>query len=365
MGLSLYIHVPFCTRRCSYCSFYHVQSQEHELAFIERIERELSVGLGSLRERTPLQTVFIGGGTPSVLGPDSLTRLFAALAPWISPVDTVETTMELNPEDVSDELLERIVGYGVNRISLGIQSMHPLAQKVLSRCTPETNREAIRQVMERFDNVSFDVLLGVPGRQPDDLRATITELAGFSPTHLSVYGLEPGGDMSREVERFFTAVDPDQSVDEYLIVCEHLSGEGYRHYEVSNWARPGRESLHNRVYWGGGDYLGVGPAAHSYIDGRRFYNEPSLGAWLGSGEGGVRVEDAGADTPLERMMLGLRTADGVPQGWCDGRIVDELAAAGLAVREAGRVRLTDRGFLVLNDIVFRLVPDGEASDEAQ
>jgi len=359
MGLSLYIHVPFCTRRCSYCSFYHVQSQEHERAFVRRLEADLAAALGELRGRTPLETVFIGGGTPSVLDPESLERLFAALAPWVSSEQTRETTMELNPEDVTDGLLDRVAGYGVNRISLGVQSMHPLAQKVLSRCPPESNREAIGRVVQRFDNVSFDVLLGIPGREPGDLRDTIIELAGFSPAHFSVYGLEPGGDMSGEVERFFTAVDPDRSVEEYLIVCEHLAGEGYRHYEVSNWARPGRESFHNRVYWGGGDYLGMGPAAHSCIDGRRFYNPPSLATWLASGSDGVRVEDPGADTPLERMMLGLRTADGVPAEWCDGRIVDDLTAAGLAVREDERVCLTDRGFLVLNDIVCRLVPDDE------
>lgn len=359
MGLSLYMHVPFCTRRCSYCSFYHVQSQEHEPAFVNRLERELRDGLEPLRRRTPLHTVFIGGGTPSVLSPESLDRIFAALSPWVCAEATREITMELNPEDVTDSLLEEIVARGVNRVSLGVQSMHPLAQKVLSRCPPERNRDAIARVMRRFDNVSFDVLLGVPGREVADLAATIDELAGYAPAHFSVYALEPGGDMSSEVERFFTAVDPERSAEEYMLVCDRLAASGYRHYEVSNWARPGRESFHNRVYWGGGDYLGVGPAAHSCIDGRRFYNAPSLVEWLRAGPGDVRIEDAGADTDLERMMLGLRTDEGVPGGWCDDNVVADLVGAGLAVRAQGRVRLTERGFLVLNDIVCRLLPDAQ------
>ena len=147
---------------------------------------------------------------------------------------------------------------------------------------PGINRRAIDLILDRFDNVSFDVLLGVPGRTVPSLDRTISGLARLRPAHFSVYCLEPGGDMAAQVEGFFAGVDADGFADEYLIVCRRLGDGGYGHYEVSNFARPGRESRHNRVYWDGGDYLGVGPAAHSCLGGERFHNPPSLATYVES-----------------------------------------------------------------------------------
>jgi oxygen-independent coproporphyrinogen-3 oxidase len=357
--LSLYIHVPFCTRRCSYCSFYHVGAdREREVRFVDALVGEIGAALPAAGS-VSLRTIFFGGGTPTVMGSDSWERVLRALSPWIPAGGVAEFTVEMNPEDVTRERVEFLRGLGVNRASLGVQSMHEVGQKVLKRCSPEANARAIETVMSVFDNVSFDVLLGVPKTAPADLGRTLGALLAHRPRHFSVYGLEAGGDMSREVERFFAAVDPDRVADEYLFACRALAEAGYRHYEVSNFAEPEYESLHNRVYWEGGDYLGLGPAAHSALDGRRFWNEPSLEAYLSrTGPELVRARgfDVGADHDLERAMLALRTERGAPRSWLtqDDGVIDELQREGLVAVGDGRVRATDRGYLVLNDLVIRL-----------
>ncbi len=358
--LSLYIHIPFCTRRCSYCSFYHVPAgQNLEHAFVDALLREIAAATEALGEAVQFRTVFAGGGTPTAMDEGSWTRIVNAIEPAFPAGGPEEFTVEMNPEDVTPGLVRFLRGLGVNRASLGVQSMHPAGQKVLKRCDPGVNTRAIEMVRDQFDNVSFDVLLGVPKTTGDDLAATVETLLAHDPQHLSVYGLEPGGDMSDQVEGFFRAVDPDRVADEYLRVCAMLGARGFRHYEVSNFALAGFESLHNRVYWDGGEYLGVGPAAHSSLEGRRFWNEPVLGAYLergGAGHLAARVWDESAGGDIERLMLALRTDRGAPQESCSTAAAATLAAEGLVELRDGRVFATDRGYLVLNDLVLRLAP---------
>lgn len=357
--LSLYIHIPFCTRRCSYCSFYHVEAQrEREVRFVDALLSEIGAAMPA-RDEVALRTIFVGGGTPTVLGHDSWERIMQALSPWMPAGGPAEFTVEMNPEDVTREMVAFLRSLGVNRASLGIQSMHEVGQKVLKRCTPEINTRAIETVMREFDNVSFDVLLGVPKTTPEDVARTISVLLGYKPRHFSVYGLEAGGDMSHEVERFFAAVDPDRVADEYLGVCTTLAAADYRHYEVSNYAQPGFESLHNRVYWDGGDYLGLGPAAHSSLGGQRFWNEPALDAYLsrsGPEQVAARHIDVIEDEGLERLMLALRTDRGLSLESVarDATVVEQFCREGLLAADGGRIRATDRGYLVLNELVLRL-----------
>jgi len=361
--LSLYIHVPFCTRRCSYCSFFHVQSiAESQDAYVAALEDELDATLTAFGEPR-LRTVFIGGGTPSVLDRESLERVFGTFRAYIDTETTEEVTVELNPEDVTLDLVTFLRDQGVTRLSLGIQSMDAIAQKVLKRCPPEQNLVAVDIARRVFDNISFDVLIGVPGSSMEIFRNTLDTLSALGPEHFSVYCLEPGGDMSHEVEKFFSAVDSDRVAEEYLFTCEHLRNAGYEHYELSNFALPGRVSIHNSIYWGEGDYLGAGPGAHSFVDGERFSNLPSLEEYLahrGQERPARRVVDGGVDRGLERLMLGLRTANGIPRTSCrcTESVLEELAAADLVELEGERVRLTDEGYLVLNDIVLRI--SGEA-----
>jgi len=333
------------------------KERERERAFVDALVDEIAVALTEIG-RVSLRTVFVGGGTPTVLEPHEWERVIAAITPHVPREGIEEFTVEMNPEDVDADLVRFLRGLGVNRASLGIQSMHEVGQKVLKRCTPGVNEHAIDIVRSQWDNVSFDVLLGVPKTNAVDLRATMAHLLTKEPTHLSIYGLEPGGDMGEEVERFFRAVDPDRVADEYLEACALAAAAGFSHYEVSNFARPGFESGHNRVYWDGGDYLGVGPAAHSSIDGRRFSNAPSIDAYVarrGAEHLAARLHDDGGDVRLESLMLALRTDRGVAVDACDAGALATLATEGLATVDAGRVRLTDSGYLVLNNVVLRLL----------
>lgn len=361
--LSLYVHIPFCKRRCPYCTFYHVpKCSDSEAAFVGTLLAEVERTLGAYVEGVDIGTVYFGGGTPSIITKASWARIFGALGPYLSDNTTDEVTCEFNPEDVTLDLLDFFTAAGVNRISLGIQTMDEVAQKQLGRCSPEVNRRAIESALDRYPNVSFDVLLGVPHRGATSLERTIAELADYRPAHLSVYCLERGGDLEAGVERFFEDVDPDRTAVEYLRVCDRLEQHGYRHYEVSNFALPGFESRHNRVYWEGGDYLGLGPGAHSYVTGRRFHNPPSIDDYLaraGTGVDAGRVYDdpTAEEREMERLMLQLRTSGGVVvEGLrCSDDVVNGILEDGLAVVDGGRLMLTNRGYLVLNDIVLRLL----------
>jgi oxygen-independent coproporphyrinogen-3 oxidase len=277
-----------------------------------------------------------------------------------------EITCELNPEDVNDRILAFLHDRGVNRISLGVQSMITRSQRILKRCGPETNTRAIESATKIFSNVNLDVLLGIPGGSLEQQKRTVERLARYQPAHFSVYCIEPGGDLAGEVDGFFSGVDPDRSVDEYLYVCDRMRGLGYVHYEVSNFALPGRESLHNRCYWAGGEYVGVGPGAHSFMDGRRYHNLPSLKTYLTEGWAGtdkIRVYDRrdSAAVETERLMLALRTSGGAPLQWavCGDTVIRDIVSGGLARIETDRLVLSDRGYMVMNDILLRLLNTGD------
>jgi oxygen-independent coproporphyrinogen-3 oxidase len=373
--VSLYIHTPFCKRRCSYCTFYHLPYDEaQDRAYLAAVVNEL----GSLkREFGPLdiQTVFFGGGTPTVLQTASLDRILGAVRDDIS--SAAEITVEANPEDIDGDKMRALRGLGVNRVSIGIQSMQPKALHVLKRCSAELNARAIATVKEHFDNFSVDLLIGIPGSTSHDVRETLDRILEFAPPHMSLYCLEPGGPMQRDVADFFTRVDSEQAADEYLAVCARLGDAGYRHYEVSNFAREGRLSRHNFAYWDGSEYLGAGPSAHSFMGGSRFHNEASLPRYIAAfgGDGahataqvepGVRgagelrgVDERGPEEKnLEALMLGLRTERGAELGAIRNHdVLEALVDEQLAFVEGGRLVLRARGYLLLNEIVERLSRD--------
>ena len=214
-AISLYVHVPFCMRRCSYCTFYHVPHiDDYETAFVNGLIRELASAAEVLGEPFRCPTVFFGGGTPSVLSGKSLDKIFDAIAPYVSDTDDVEITLEANPEDVNEGLLRGLRNRGVNRLSLGVQSMNPGALKVLKRCTADVNARAIDLVAAHFGNHSIDVLLGIPGGTLADLQSTMKRLTNCAPPHFAVYCLEPGGVMKSEVGDFFAGVDPERAAEE-------------------------------------------------------------------------------------------------------------------------------------------------------
>jgi oxygen-independent coproporphyrinogen-3 oxidase len=373
-SISLYLHVPFCARNCPYCSFYHVaHSPEQEAEYVDAACEEIRRIPNELGSEVSLRTVYFGGGTPSVLSDQSLARIRSALDAYISEGRLLEFTMELNPEDVNETLLGRLVDMDVNRISLGTQSMDTRAQKKLQRCSLKTNRRAVALLRSYFDNISFDVLAGIPlrGYGCTELKETMHTLQAYHPKHFSVYCLEYHEGESPGSLEFFNGVDAEKSADEYLLGCDYLKEQGYHHYEVSNFAVPGFESLHNLAYWCGDEYVGIGPGAHSFMNGRRYYNEPSLERYLSSAADGrqrARIyDDEKSDHLLEKLMLALRTDRGIPVEWIHSShgVVAELVDQGLATVSGGNMILNERGFLLLDEIIVRIAEECENEQEGR
>ncbi|UCG50826.1 MAG: radical SAM family heme chaperone HemW [Candidatus Latescibacterota bacterium] len=360
--VSLYVHIPFCERRCPYCTFYHVPKTDRamETRLVEGLIGEFRIAGADLGRQFQIPTVYFGGGTPSLLDHRSFEILIDEISPFLT-AGSVEITVESNPEDVNERLMQNLSGIGVNRLSLGIQSMSSRAQNVLKRCTPRSNEQAVRIAKRYFQNISLDLLLGIPGGTARELEESLAAVDRFEPQHVSVYCLEPGGVIPPDTDDFFDRVDMERAADEYLLVCDRLRTRGFGHYEVSNFARSGFESRHNKVYWNGGEYLGIGPSAHSFIEGERYSNVPSIDQYLAEWPmfpRTVRRHEVRGETErrLEEIMLDLRTSVGTPLDRlkCNPRLVDELVDEDLASIVEERLVLTDRGYLVLNEIVHRL-----------
>jgi oxygen-independent coproporphyrinogen-3 oxidase len=370
----LYVHVPFCARKCLYCDFESVATLARIPDYLDAVEREAR---RRAREVDAVDTVYVGGGTPSVLGPARLARLLETLLATFAIRPGAEVTVELNPDDVTADLLAALEGAGVNRLSVGVQSFDDEALRALGRRHDAAGaRRAIGLVRSRgFSNLSLDLMFGWRGQRAAAHRRDLVEALAFEPEHLSCYQLtvERGG-KAPFAARLAAGDDPraSEAAQRRLFVATHetLTGRGYEHYEVSNFtrARPGFRSRHNERYWSHGPYLGLGPAAHSF-DGarRRSWNAPSLDEYL-EGRGGAETLDD-EQLLLERLMLGFRTSRGVEEaalaaipGWERG--VERLVARGLCRREAGRLAPTVAGLLVADALpleLFELDRHGDAA----
>jgi oxygen-independent coproporphyrinogen-3 oxidase len=348
----LYVHLPFCAHRCGYCDFVTAVGRQSQHAdYVEALLAELELERGVLAPE--LETVFLGGGTPTFTEPHALKRLLAALPP------ASEVTVEANPETVTQELAHMLRDPGVNRISLGVQSFRPRLLEVLDRVVqPDTVRRAFYHLRDAgFDNISLDLIYGIPGQSPADLEADLGDALALEPEHLSCYELEakPGTRFTyahgEELERQADAME-----DYFERVVETLTGAGYRWYETANFCRVDVDrdlrSQHNLGYWLGRDYLGIGVGAVSTVGGMRWRNAPSLPRYLaalGRGERPQReLEWIAADVKArERVMLGLRLDEPLRTEGIDGAIdVDALTTLerqGLVVSGTGTLRLTPRG----------------------
>ena len=365
----LYVHLPFCAHRCGYCDFVTaVGRRDEHHAYVDALVAELE------RERhrlaTPVETVFIGGGTPTFTEPDAL----AIVLEHLPAAD--ELTVEANPETVTPELAALLREHGVNRVSVGAQSFRPALLEVLERrATPDDVRRAVHTLRDAgFDNVSLDLIYGVPGQSAADLDADLSDALALEPEHLSCYELEAkpgtrfthahGAALARQAE----------ALEGYFErVVETLTGSGYRWYETANFCREGgRElrALHNLGIWRGADYLGVGVGAVSTLGGERRRNLPSVGRYVGAlvaGEAPPReVEHLDAETQaVERLMLGLRLDEPVPledattsslvDGVLDPRAIERLAGSGLVERADDGIRLTPRGRLLGDAVTAELL----------
>jgi oxygen-independent coproporphyrinogen-3 oxidase len=360
----LYVHLPFCAHRCGYCDFVTVTGHGDEHGrYVDALLAELEREGGVLA--LEVETVFVGGGTPSFTAAPELERLLAAL-----PV-AEEVTVECNPETVTAELAALLRRSRVTRISLGAQTFAPHLLEVLERVSgPDDVRRAVHHLRDvGFDNISLDLIYGIPGQSPADLDADLEQALALAPEHLSCYELEakPGTRFTiahgAELER-----QSDNLEGYFERVVERLTGAGYRWYETANFCRadPDRDlrARHNLAYWHARDYLGIGIGAVSTVAGRRWRNAPSLARYCAALERGEEppreLERLDEHTRrVERIMLGLRLDEPLPlagiEDALDPAAVDRLATLGLLERGADELRLTPRGRFLGGGVTASLV----------
>ena len=375
-GLGVYVHVPFCTVRCGYCDFNTYTADELRGgvtldSYPDLVLAEVQLAASVLGSPGPVNTVFFGGGTPSLLAPAAVNRLLRGLDDTFGLAEDAEVTLEANPESVSAGSFAGLVAAGVNRVSLGMQSAVPSVLAVLDRLhRPERVGAAVAEACAAgIERVSLDLIYGTPGESDDDWLASLNAATALGPEHISAYALtvEPGTRLAARIARGETApVDDDVLADRYVIADEVLSAAGYGWYEISNWARtPGAECRHNLAYWTGANWWGFGPGAHSHVGGIRWWNLRHPSAYADRLRAGLSPA-AGREQPtaqaaeLERVMLAVRIRAGLPIGALPstGRAAAARAAAdGLAepgALEAGRVVLTRPGRLLADAVVRSL-----------
>lgn len=350
------MHVPFCTRRCDYCAFATWDDRDQLIptyvaGVIEEIKAATSAGLPGAT------SVFFGGGTPSLLSGEQMAAILAEV-----PLDErTEVTVECNPDNVTVDLLRGYRQAGVNRISLGVQSMVPHVLLALGRLHDVENVQAAVEAIGEvgFDSFNLDLIYGTVGERIDDWRTTVYAALALNPPHVSAYGLtvEAGTPLAEDLSR---APDDDDQADKYHLVDDLFGDAGLSNYEISNWARPGHECQHNFLYWNQGDYRGFGCAAHSHNKGRRWWNVRTPERYLAllragdSAEAGFEVLDEPARL-LEGLQLGLRTRSGVPRSaLSDSDVGVGGALEGLVESNGNRLVLTRRGRLLANEVALAL-----------
>lgn len=363
----LYVHAPFCARRCSYCDFaVHVDRKPAAGVWLDAIDAELGlVPDGAAADRAPVRTLYVGGGTPSLLGTNVMAPLLERLGARV-PLALEEWTVEANPESFDERLAADWREAGVGRISLGVQTFHAPALRWMGRLHgPDGPGRAMAAARSAgFGDVSVDLIFGLPDELERDWPDDLARALELEPDHVSLYGLsaEPGAALGRWVREGRAEMPEDERyAEEYMLAAETLAAAGFRHYEVSNFARGDRVSRHNRAYWLGGAYLGLGPGAHSYLPPERRWNMRDWPAYLEAVRAGRSpVEDAErldeAQARLERIWLGLRHDGGwtpEPGGGDVAGLLDEWGARGwLAARDP--VRLTPAGWLMLDRAALEL-----------
>ena len=360
----LYVHLPFCAHRCGYCDFVTVVGRggEHP-TYVDALLRELELERGRLAGT--LETVFLGGGTPTFTALPELVRLLESLPP------AAELTVEANPETVTPELARALRAAGVSRVSVGAQSFRPELLRVLERVAgPDDVRRAVHHLRDAgFDNISLDLVYGIPGQSPSDLEADLGDALALEPEHLSCYELEAkpgtrfthawGAELGRQA---------DAMEDYFERVVATLTGAGYRWYETANFCRAdeGRDlrARHNLAYWLGRDYLGIGIGAVTTIENRRWRNTPKLGRYLESLAAGRTPEREvepldGGTRARERVMLGLRLDEPLPLAGLrralDPAGLARVQSLGLAREAAGTLSLTDRGRFLGGAVTAELI----------
>lgn len=359
----LYLHIPFCHRICPYCSFYkHTPGDTPIGAFIDALADE-----ARKRIREPVRTVYLGGGTPSMLSPRHLGRLFAALHETIDFTKLDEVTLEANPATFDVQKARLFRELGVTRVSLGVQSFAPHVLQTLGReHTAGQAAESVAVLREAgIPQVNIDLMFSIPGQSEKDWETTLRRAASLLPDHISAYNLTYEEDTAffESLRRGEMRENEDVDARFFELAGDFLTNEGFEHYETSNYAKPGMRSTHNEGYWRGEDYLGLGPSAVSTRGGERSKNIADTAAYLtrirslGHAIDEVETLDEEARR-MERIALGLRTSAGIPLSLLGEAAIQRataLAGEGLAVIGDGRVILVGRGRALVDPVAAELV----------
>ena len=360
MSLGLYLHIPYCFSKCRYCDFYsHPGERGVPEAYVDALLRELA----RFAPEAPLQpdTIYFGGGTPSLLHPEQAKRLIDAAR----PMPGAEITLEANPETVTEESLAGFREAGVNRISFGVQSARDTQLRTLGRPHTAKQARAAFAAAQRagFVNISGDIMLALPHYTEAEFDETLELIEGGGAAHISAYLLkiEPDSAFGKHPPEGLPT--GDEAADFYLYAVEQLEHHGYKQYEISNFAKPGYEGRHNLIYWDCGDYLGLGPAAHSCMGGRRFYYPPDTAAFLNDAAAPVMDGSCGAE---DYLILQLRLRKGLSLdaykqlygkefSTAQLAFVQNCVRAGYASFDGRTLALTPAGLIVQNSILAQLL----------
>ena len=356
----IYIHVPFCAQKCPYCDFY---SGRYRAADAERFTVAVCRNLAFLPEHLHADTVYFGGGTPSLLKAEALEKMLRSVRARCSLSEDAEITLEVNPLTATADNLREWRCIGINRLSFGIQSFQPDILRILGRRhTPEQGQAAVmRAIEEGFRNISIDLMLGLKEQTEDVWKNDLQKAASLPVTHISAYLLkiEPNTQFGIQPPE---TLDEDEAADRWMQMDRVLTGNGFLHYEISTFALPGYESRHNCKYWRLHPYYGIGPAAHSCRDGVRYAVPPDLEAFCQAEHQTTAVTEPHAETESERIMLGLRLAEGIDLSaleTCREQLLRNAAPLmpHLLCQENGRLRMTPEGWLLSNAVLVRLLSD--------
>ena len=370
----IYIHVPFCKRKCGYCNFYSTTRLDMKVSYLQAVKTELQQRRGYLNGEE-IGTIYFGGGTPSLLEPAEIQSITDTIKQLHSVSDNPEITVEANPDDLTDEYIGQLAETDVNRLSIGIQSFdEPMLQLMNRRHTAQQAVEAVKNSQRQgFGNISVDLIYGLPGMTTDDWRCQLENVAQLDVQHLSAYHLsyEEGTAFGLKLKRGQLAeVSEDESLEQFDILTEWARKEGFEHYEISNFARPGFRSRHNSSYWNRTIYLGVGPAAHSYNRTARSWNMANVAQYItGITTGNCVIEEetlTPSDIFNDYVITALRTSSGIDMDYIENehprQMVDYLKLQAESFVVDGKLeyvghhlKLTHNGIFVSDEIMEALI----------
>ncbi len=366
---SVYIHVPYCKKRCGYCDFNTYTPNELDVndqidSWAEATVKEIKLAKKVLKEYLVIDTIFFGGGTPSLIGNNELSYVLNTLRENFYFANDLEITLEANPDDINDEKIEIWQENDINRISIGMQSSSKKVLQILDRTHDQLNIEKSAKLLRKhgFSNFSFDLIYGTPGESLEEWQESLEFALSLNPTHLSAYSLviEPGTKMGNDLKtNKIQKVNDDLVADKYLLADEILENHGFKWYEISNWSFNNLKSRHNLNYWQNNNWWGFGPGAHSHIEGNRWWNLKLPNQWRERLENNYSPAKAreiltSEQKLSENIMLSLRLNSGLDSTQFSSGIINDLIKDGLIYLNERNLVLTKRGRLLADQVFLQL-----------